>query len=124
LDLWLCDFGGSVCEELDLDGGCLPDAGFFDPNSAWASTPATDNFSLGSVLYTILKGHWPYRDPGGLFDSMEEMEQYERHVDGLFKQGIFPDSKDLFGGEIIRGCWTKKYLNMDDILHILERSPY
>ena len=30
LDLWLCDFGGSTCEELDLDGGHLPDDPFFD----------------------------------------------------------------------------------------------
>ena len=24
-DLWLCDFGESVCKELDIDGGSLPD---------------------------------------------------------------------------------------------------
>ena len=116
LDIWLCDFGGSVCEELNLDGGGLPDTGFFDLNSAWVSTPATDIFSLGSVLYMILKGHWPYRGSGGLFNSMEEMERYETHVDGHFRQGIFPDIQGLFGGEIILGCWTKKYSNVDDML--------
>jgi len=60
-DLWLCDFGGSVCKELDLDGGNHPDSGFFDPNSPWESTIDTDIFSLGSVLYAIVTGHWPYR---------------------------------------------------------------
>jgi len=99
-----------------LDGKGLPDAGFFDPNSAWVSTPATDIFSLGSVLYTILEGHWPYRDSGGSFDSMEEMEQYEAHVDSLFKQGIFPHIEGSFGVEIILRCWTKKYFSVDDIL--------
>lgn len=105
-----------------MDGGGLPDAGFFDPNSAWVSTPATDIFSLGSVLYTILKGHWPYRGPGGLFDSVEEMDRYETRVDSLFKQGIFPDIKGLFRGEIILGCWTKKYSNVNDILQDIALS--
>lgn len=99
-----------------MDGGGLPDSGFFDPNSAWIPTPATDIFSLGSVLYAILTGHWPHRGPGGMFESMEEMEQYEMHVDGLFKQGIFPDVKGLFGGEIILGCWMGKYSSVDEIL--------
>ncbi|KAG9230401.1 kinase-like domain-containing protein [Amylocarpus encephaloides] len=50
LDIWLCDFGGSTCEELGLDGGHLPEAGFFDPTQEYVSTPATDIFSLGSIL--------------------------------------------------------------------------
>ncbi|KAJ3578069.1 hypothetical protein NPX13_g2494 [Xylaria arbuscula] len=64
LDLWLCDFGGSTCEKLGLDGKHLPDPGFFNPNSEWVSTTATDIFSVGSILYAILTGHWPYRAPG------------------------------------------------------------
>ncbi|KAH8595301.1 kinase-like domain-containing protein [Bisporella sp. PMI_857] len=46
LGIWLCDFGGSTCEELDLDGRHLPDAGSFDPTQEYVSTPATDIFSL------------------------------------------------------------------------------
>ena len=53
--------------------------------------PDIDVFSLGSFLYATLKGHWPYRDLGSFFDSMEEMEQYGRHIDSLFKQRIFPE---------------------------------
>ncbi|KAG9247661.1 kinase-like domain-containing protein, partial [Calycina marina] len=117
LDLWLCDFGAATCEEqLGLAVGGLPDAGVFDPNSKWEPTPATDIFSLGSVLYTILKGHWPYRALRGSFDSLEEMEQYETLVDDRFKQGIFPDVKGLFGGEVIMGCWSQKYSDMNKIL--------
>lgn len=111
-----------MCEELDLDGGGSPDAGFSDPNSTGMPTQATDIFSLGSVLYTIITGHWPYRDPGGLFHSMEEMEQYESRVEGLFKKGIFPDVKGLFGGETMLGCWTQKYSNVEDILQDLVLS--
>lgn len=118
MDLWLfCDFGGSVCEELGLDGGGLPDAGFFDPGSDGAPTPATDIFSLGSVLYTIVTGHWPYRDAGERFTSPEKMEQYVARVDDSFGKGIFPDTEELLGGDIILKCWTKKYSNVDTILN-------
>lgn len=66
--LQLCDFGGSVCDAID--GGHLSDSGFSNPQKPWESTEATDIFSLGSVFYTIMTGHWPYRSPGR-FDSVE-----------------------------------------------------
>ncbi|KAM0433420.1 hypothetical protein ACHAPT_004298 [Fusarium lateritium] len=119
------DFGGSACE-IGLSGCTFPDDGFFDPNSDWTSTPATDVFSLGSILYTIVAGHWPYRDPPcGFFTSSEEMDGYESRVNGFFKEGIFPDTKELYAGEIMLGCWTKQYSTVDEIaqgLHALEAS--
>ena len=118
LDLWLSDFGGSTCEELDLNGGGLPGAGFADPSAPRAATTATNIFSLGSVLYTILKGHWPHLDPGGSFNSTEEMDEYKTRVGRLFEQGMFPDVKGLFGGEIILGCWTKRFSRLSEILEM------
>ncbi|KAI0100518.1 kinase-like protein [Nemania sp. FL0031] len=115
-DLWLCDFGKSACEELKISSRGVPDSGFLDPNSPWKSTPSIDIFSLGSVLYTIVRGHWPYRAENGPFETEEEMDQYEARVDDLFGRGIFPEVEDLFGGEIILGCWTKKYATVQDIL--------
>jgi len=44
LDILLCDFGGSACPDLGLDGRGLPDPPFWD--MVWESTPATDIFSL------------------------------------------------------------------------------
>lgn len=116
LDLWLCDFGGSTCKDLDVSGNALPDAGFFDPNSDWTPSPAVDVFSLGSVLYTILTGHWPFRGPGGQFSTMGGMEDYEIAVDDHFRRGSFPSVEGLWGGEIILGCWTYKFLDAQDVM--------
>ncbi|KND86401.1 putative serine/threonine-protein kinase gdt2 [Tolypocladium ophioglossoides CBS 100239] len=115
LDLWLCDFGGSTCEKLGLDGGHLPDSGFYDPKSEPVSTAQTDIFSVASVIYTILTGHWPYRGPGP-FRTGEEMEEYRQRVDHLFEQGQFPDVDGLFAGKVIMKCWRNEYANADDVL--------
>jgi serine/threonine protein kinase len=113
-NLYLCDFGGSTCGVLD--GGNLPDSGFFDPRKPWVSTVATDIFSLGSVFYTIMTGHWPYRSPGP-FQSGEEMWQYGTRVDDLFSQSKFPTVEGLVGGSIMEGCWMDHYKDMGTILH-------
>ncbi|KID83975.1 Protein kinase-like domain protein [Metarhizium guizhouense ARSEF 977] len=116
LDLWLCDFGGSTCEDLQLSGGKLPNSGFFNPNDAWEATYAVDIFALGSVLYTIITGRWPFRATTGQFTSVEEMEEYDAYVDGRFADGIFPEVGGLFGGEIIRGCWTNQFSRAGDVM--------
>lgn len=102
-----------------MDGGHLPDSGFFDPTQRDLSTPATDIFSLGSILYVILTGHWPYKLPG-TFKTVEEMDEYGQNVGALFKQGKFPDVGGLVGRQTIRSCWTKKYSSATQILRDLE----
>ncbi|EQK98442.1 Protein kinase-like domain protein [Ophiocordyceps sinensis CO18] len=115
LDMLLCDFGGSTCDRLGLDGGHLPDPGFYDPNSGAESTHQTDIFSIASVLYVILTGHWPYRGPGP-FKTGKEMEDYGLEVDDLFERGRFPDVDGLFAGEVILKCWRNEYASADDVL--------
>lgn len=116
LDLCLCDFGGSTGEELQLFGGKRPNSGFYNPNDAWEATYAVNIFALGSVLYTIITGRWPFRATTGQFTSVEEMEESDAYVDGRFADGIFPEVEGLFGGEIIRGCWTNKLSRAADIM--------
>src|SRR5450432_1769231 len=82
LNLYLTDFGGSTCGHID--GGHLPDSGFFNPRKPWVSTEATDIFSLGSIFYTIMTGHWPYKSPRP-FESVEEKWHYDAKVDELFR---------------------------------------
>jgi serine/threonine protein kinase len=72
LDILLCDFGGSMCSHLDLDGRGLPDHPFWD--LVWRSTTATDIFSLGSIFYIIMTGRWPYKPA---LQSDEKEEKYE-----------------------------------------------
>lgn len=121
LDLWLCDFGGSTCEKLGVDGKQLPDPGFFDPNAECMSTTAIDIFSVGSLLYSIVSGHWPHRDPGP-FKSAEDYRSYDERVEEHFRNREYPDVDGFFGGTIILGCWTKKYSSADDVLQALDQE--
>ncbi|KAH8726853.1 hypothetical protein GQ44DRAFT_770787 [Phaeosphaeriaceae sp. PMI808] len=102
------------------DGKQLPDPGFFDPNAEWESTTATDIFSVGSALYSIVLGHWPHRDPGP-FKSTEDYCSYNKRVEEHFGDQEYPDVDGLFGGTIILGCWTKKYSSADDVLQALDQ---
>lgn len=119
LGLYLCDFGGSVCG--DLDGGNLPDSGFFDPNEPWISSPATDIFSLGSIFYTIMTGHWPHKSFGP-FNTVEEKHHYEQQVDDLFSKAIWPDVDGLVGAVIMHRCWTKTLPTAEAVLREQEKE--
>ncbi|CAD0109726.1 unnamed protein product [Aureobasidium uvarum] len=116
-ELLLCDFGGSYCKTSDriIDGGHLPDTGFFNPTKEWISTKDTDIFALGSVFYAVMTGHWLYKSPGP-FVSVEEQEQYDERVNELFMKRAFPPVEHLLGGDIIHECWTEKITHAGTIV--------
>jgi serine/threonine protein kinase len=116
--LWLCDFGGSVCKKLKLDGGYLPDDPFFDPRQPWKSTPATDIFSLGSIFYTIMTGCWPYWQ--GPAPQGEERMAYQVKVSGYFKEGLFLDVTNVSDGKVIMGCWEYKYGTAKEVVNAVK----
>jgi len=121
LDLLLCDFGGSSCEALGLDGGHLPDDPFFDPAQGGKSTPATDIFGLGSIFYIILTGQWPH---GGSeqFNSDEGWSKYQERVSELFARGEFPDLTNVIGGNVIMGCWKQSYDTVENVLSAIQKQ--
>ncbi|EXJ82318.1 serine/threonine protein kinase [Capronia epimyces CBS 606.96] len=136
LDLQLCDFGGSMCRDLGVDGRGLPDPPFWD--LSWESTVGTDIFSLGSIFYTIMTGVWPYKTSHRTKEKEEEEAkeqeeeeakeqeeeereeedkwQFEDRVIALLGKGIYPDVKGIIGGTIMMQCWKKQYLKADEVL--------
>lgn len=115
LDLWLCDFGGAKCDDLGLNISHLPDDPFFDPRMPWNSTAAVDIFSLGSIIYTILTGHWPYREGPSLV-TVEDKNAYETYVNEMFTAGSFPDVSSLKFGTVVMGCWDHQYSTAEEVL--------
>lgn len=121
-DLLLCDFGGSTCDELGLDGGTLPDGPFYHPRFGSNSTPALDIFGLGSLFYTILTGRWPCRLTPGRPETVDEKLAYEKELAEAFTEGRYPDVTKIIGGSVISACWTKQYSTAEEVLSALERE--
>jgi serine/threonine protein kinase len=121
-DLLLCDFGGSTCDELGLDGGCLPDGPFYHPTFEFKSTPALDIFGLGSLFYTILTGHWPYRSSSGSPQTIDERVIYEKEVSEALNQEKYPDLTRVVGGSVILACWKREYSTAEEVLYALQRE--
>ncbi|CRK18716.1 hypothetical protein BN1723_017703 [Verticillium longisporum] len=115
-NLQLCDFGGSTCPDLGILGSQLPDAGFFNPKLPWTPAPQVDIFSLGSVLYVIIVGRWPFRDSCAHFNTLEEMDDYSSLVDDKFHQDIYPTLDGVFGQDIILGCWMGRFALAEEIV--------
>ena len=71
-------------------------------------------------MYFIVTGCWPYRDRGcGEFGSVEEKEAYREKVEELFRQRKFPDLREVWGGEVVSGCWRGEYACAGEALQAL-----
>ena len=120
LELYLSDFGGSQCEEQNLDGEQIPDEPFGDPRlPSDQRSPAMDIFGFGSILYTILTGHWPYRSsppPEGL----ERYDFREKAKEQIMKED-FPDMFHLEGGFIIQKYWDHGFKTAEELLRAVNR---
>lgn len=96
-------------------GGISPILDIFNPCYPPESTESTDIFSLGSIYYTIMTGHWPYKSPGP-FKSLDEMEIYQGLVDHLFASKKYPPVDGLEAGTVIQRCWTGEYSDLEALI--------
>ncbi|KAJ5622617.1 hypothetical protein N7528_005849 [Penicillium herquei] len=101
---------------------CLP-RDYETPN-----TISSDLFALGSTLYELVTGHVPYEElyanvrerPTANDDELRAQVRRrdiaDYRVEQQYKKGIFPDVSQLFGGEIILGCWNGTLISANDAL--------
>lgn len=119
LNIRLCDFGGSKFN--DLYGYGLPDFGFFDPRCVDdEASPALDIFALGSVMYTIMTGHFPFGGEGLTKKTGEEIAAYEIAVEEKFAKGVFPDTSEMVNGDVTQRCWASKGPSAGEIVQALK----
>ncbi|ESZ98212.1 hypothetical protein SBOR_1388 [Sclerotinia borealis F-4128] len=100
LDLYLADFGSAFCEDKDkgIDGGMIPDAGFFDPN--------------------FCKIRLPYADIKDRLILNEDSEDYQELVFHKLQNSDFPDLTgiDIEIAKVIDGCWSRKFQTTSEVL--------
>lgn len=120
LELILCDFGNSMCGDIGIvrEPFAGPGPGFYNPAFPIVASFDSDIFALGSVLYSIAAGRWPFQANEQPFSRPEEVVVYMKITRENFTKGQFPDVNRLFGGHIIHGCWTRAFKNATEIDHL------
>ncbi|OQE07649.1 hypothetical protein PENVUL_c012G09258 [Penicillium vulpinum] len=96
LDVKIADFGGaSLCGS---DPSATPATRFRHPGYDWNAPPVfeDDIFSLGSLVYFIMTGSYPYKDI--LSDEVEKLYQVQQ----------FPDVSSIICGTVIMQCWHRR----------------
>jgi serine/threonine protein kinase len=117
LNARLSDFNASGYDrnvEIGLEGSKAigaENANHFMPRDhALDNTVESDLFALGSTLYELITGKAPYegRSP--------------ESVENLFREGVFPGVDGLPLGDLIMGCWVKKFRSAKEMLKLGERA--
>jgi serine/threonine protein kinase len=96
LDLKIADFGGAAL--CGSDPSATPASRFRHPGYDWNIAPVfgDDIFSLGSLIYFIMTGSYPYEDV-----SSDEVEK-------LYDVQQFPDVSSIVCGAIVMQCWRRQ----------------
>ena len=110
-NLVLCDFAGSSIDgsESAICSGPRYRPGPWD-RDRWSDL-RLEVFAIGTLLYNISTATQPYPDV-----RIEDDELIERGFD----KGVFPDTRRLILGSIIRRCWVMSYNCADEILRAIE----
>lgn len=113
LNIKIADFGGaSLCGS---DPSATPATRFRHPGYDWDAPPVfgDDIFSLGSLIYFIMTGSYPYKDI-----SSNEVEE-------LYELQQFPDVSSIICGTAITQCWHRQADSantISDALAAIERQ--
>ncbi|KAF2277729.1 kinase-like protein [Westerdykella ornata] len=103
LSILLCDFSGSMIgAQTSL---VRPETRYekVEATEPLDISVATEGFAIGSLIYEISTGKRPY-------DDIEDDE-----VERLFRQGVFPETGNVYLGEIIRKCWLGYFKSVAEI---------
>lgn len=113
LSLKISDFGGSSLSSSTPTA--ISSTRFLPPAYDEDAPPSfkDDIFSLGSTIYFIMTGKYPYEET-----SSDEVEK-------LYEAYIFPDVTHLSCGAVIKQCWEKQIdtaQEVHDQLEAIERA--
>jgi hypothetical protein len=59
-------------------------------------------FGLSSIIYSVITGRRPYRP--SIFETTNEIIAYKEEFERLICNGIFLNTKNIKGGNIICNC--------------------
>ncbi|KAJ0413144.1 hypothetical protein BJY00DRAFT_306525 [Aspergillus carlsbadensis] len=65
------------------------------------NTAMSDIFALGSTLYEFVTG-----DPAVFAGRMQRKHRADCEIEARYRRRQFPDVSQLFGGDVILGCWN------------------
>ncbi|PTU19928.1 hypothetical protein P175DRAFT_0439760, partial [Aspergillus ochraceoroseus IBT 24754] len=104
LNLRIADFGGASLG--GSDPSATPATRFRQPGYDWDVPPvfSDDLFSLGSLIYFIMTGSYPY----------EEVASNE--VERLYEAQQFPDVSALVCGALIMRCWQQQQQQQQQVV--------
>lgn len=111
-----------MCEELKVDGKALPDGPSHSPVFGWESSVLLNLFELGSLMYTILTGMWPYEETPGPLAGDEMLDWDEEVVHPKMKREEFPEVDHLPGGEVILKCWKREFASAKEVGDALDKA--
>src|SRR2546421_9789083 len=83
-----------------------------EPEDIFTVTKSMEMFGLGSIICSVMTGHRPHGP--SIFETTDEIIVYGEEFECLIRSGIFPDTTNVKGGDIIRDCWTKNVPSAKD----------
>jgi serine/threonine protein kinase len=121
INVVLADFGASQWLELNIFGDLVPDDPYRDPYLKEFGSPRVDVFSLGITIYIIMTGHYPFH--GRPAPENDDMFEYGKRVQNLYREGRFPDLSNVpFGNTIAGCCCERRFETAKDVVVALEKE--